>query len=42
MPLLGEAPPLSTWLIVLAITIVGQLGAFAFFARYRARVAYWL
>jgi homopolymeric O-antigen transport system permease protein len=42
MPLLGEVPPLSTWLVVLAITIAGQAVAFAFFARFRARVAYWL
>jgi ABC-2 type transport system permease protein/lipopolysaccharide transport system permease protein len=42
MPLLGEVPPLSTWVVVIVMTIVGQLIAFTFFARYRARVAYWL
>jgi lipopolysaccharide transport system permease protein len=41
-PFLNEVPPLSTWGIVMAITILGWLAAFALFARCRARVPYWL
>lgn len=41
-PLLGGAPSLNDWLIVLAITILGCIGTFLFFARFRARVVYWL
>jgi ABC-type polysaccharide/polyol phosphate export permease len=41
-PLLGGAPTLNDWLTVLAVTIVGWIGTFLFFARFRARVVYWL
>ncbi len=41
-PFLGRAPTLNDWLIVLGITIVGWATAFLFFARFRARIAYWL
>jgi ABC-2 type transport system permease protein/lipopolysaccharide transport system permease protein len=40
MPLLGQAPPLSSWLMMLAITITGALFTFAVFSRYRARIAF--
>ena len=41
-PLLGRVPSLSAWLVVLAITLVGMLGGFVFFARFRARIAYYM
>jgi ABC-type polysaccharide/polyol phosphate export permease len=41
-PLLGAAPTLNDWLVVLAITAVGWAGTFLFFARFRSRVVYWL
>jgi ABC-type polysaccharide/polyol phosphate export permease len=41
-PLLGRAPTLNDWLIVLGVTIIGWVTAFLFFARFRVRIAYWL
>jgi len=41
-PLLGGAPSLNDWLVVLALTVLGWAGTFLFFARYRARIVYWL
>lgn len=41
-PLLGGEPSLNDWLIVLAIAVVGWIGTFLFFARFRARIVYWL
>ncbi len=41
-PLLGIVPPLYSWLVILGITAFGLLAAFIVFARYRARIAYWL
>lgn len=41
-PLLGGAPTLDDWLVVLALTLVGWAGTFLFFARFRARIVYWL
>ncbi len=41
-PLLGGVPTLNDWLVVLAITVVGWIGTFLFFARFRARIVYWL
>jgi ABC-2 type transport system permease protein/lipopolysaccharide transport system permease protein len=42
MPLLGHSPPLSTWLVVLGVTVVGYLVALGFFVRFRGRIAYWV
>jgi ABC-2 type transport system permease protein len=42
MPLLGQTPPLFIWLVVIAMNCCGALVAIAFFARYRARIAYWV
>jgi ABC-type polysaccharide/polyol phosphate export permease len=42
MPLLGHAPPLSTWFVVSGVTVVGYLVALGFFVRFRARIAYWV
>jgi lipopolysaccharide transport system permease protein len=41
-PLLGGAATLNDWLVVLAIAVFGWIGAFLFFARFRARVVFWL
>ena len=41
-PLLGESPSLNDWLVVLILAVVGWVGTFLFFARYRARIVYWL
>jgi ABC-type polysaccharide/polyol phosphate export permease len=42
MPLLGQAPPLTMWLVVIAMNVVGAAVALLFYARYRARIAYWV
>jgi lipopolysaccharide transport system permease protein len=41
-PLLGGAPTLNDWLVVGTLAILGWAGTFLFFARYRARIVYWL
>jgi lipopolysaccharide transport system permease protein len=41
-PLLGGAPTLNDWLIVLAVAVFGWVGTLLFFARFRARIVYWL
>ena len=41
-PLLGGAPTLNDWLVVLTLTVVGWTGTFLFFARFRSRIVYWL
>jgi len=42
LPLLGEAPPASMWLVVVAIACLTGIVAVIFFARYRARIPYWV
>jgi ABC-type polysaccharide/polyol phosphate export permease len=41
-PLLGGTPTLNDWLVVLAVAVFGWAGTFLFFARFRARIVYWL
>lgn len=41
-PLLGTTPPLLYWVFALSCTLLAILGAFFLFARFRARIAYWL
>jgi ABC-type polysaccharide/polyol phosphate export permease len=41
-PLLGTAPPLIAWKISILVTIVGFAVTAVFFARFRARIIYWL
>ena len=41
-PLLGTAPSLLSWLVVLAVTFGGTAVAFAMYVRYRRRIAYWI
>ncbi|MEA2879149.1 MAG: lipopolysaccharide transport system permease protein [Hyphomicrobiales bacterium] len=42
MPLLGEVPPPTVWLVVIGMTILAGVVAVLFFARFRARIAYWV
>ena len=42
MPLLGQTPDLTMWLVAIALNAIGALVAIFFFARYRERVAYWV
>ena len=41
-PLLGVAPEPESWPIVIAMTVLGCGATFVLFARFRARIAYWL
>lgn len=41
-PLLGNLPSAASYWSVLLLTLVNVAIAFAFFARYRARIAYWI
>lgn len=41
-PLMGTAPSLLSWVVVLAVTFVGAAIAIAMYGRYRRRIAYWI
>jgi ABC-type polysaccharide/polyol phosphate export permease len=41
-PLLGAAPLAYSWAVLLTVTVVGSIGTFALFAKFRARIAYWI
>jgi ABC-type polysaccharide/polyol phosphate export permease len=41
-PLMGIAPSASIWITSIAITVSLSIGAIAFMARYKWRVAYWI
>lgn len=41
-PLLGSAPTLTNWLVVIGVTVGGWIFTLLFFARFRARIVYWL
>lgn len=41
-PLLGQPPPLTSWLAVLAMLAAGGLASFLLFVRFRARITYWV
>jgi ABC-type polysaccharide/polyol phosphate export permease len=41
-PLLGEPIRLKLWLLALLVTVAGWTVSMLFFARFRARIAYWL
>ncbi|HEY9081033.1 ABC transporter permease [Magnetovibrio sp.] len=41
-PMLGHAPPLTSWVVVAAITVVGMLVTFFVGSKYLRRLAYWL
>jgi ABC-type polysaccharide/polyol phosphate export permease len=42
MPLLGAVPSDFSYMVATATLVVGWIVAFAFFARFRARISYWL
>jgi ABC-2 type transport system permease protein/lipopolysaccharide transport system permease protein len=41
-PLLGQAPLTYSWPVLLVVTVLGSLGTFALFAKFRSRVTYWI
>jgi ABC-type polysaccharide/polyol phosphate export permease len=41
-PLLGTSPLTYSWTVLLVVTVVGCLGTFALFVKFRPRIAYWL
>ena len=41
-PLLGTAPLAYSWAVLLIVTVIGCLGTFALFAKFRQRIAYWI
>ena len=41
-PLLGQPTEPLSWLILALVTVVGCAGSFAFFARFRTRIAFWV
>lgn len=41
-PLVAAATNWSSWTAVLGITVIGYAGTFLLFARFRARIAYWV
>lgn len=42
MPLLGQVPPLSIWLVAIGLNVLAAAVALGFFARFRARIPYWI
>jgi lipopolysaccharide transport system permease protein len=41
-PLLGQVPEPLSWMVAIVTLIVGSIGTFFFFARFRRRLAFWL
>ena len=41
-PLIGSAATVEDWFVTLSVAVLGWIGTFLFFARFRARVVYWL
>ena len=41
-PLIGVAPYPYSWVTLISVTVIGWAGTFAFFARFRQRIAYWV
>ncbi len=42
MPLLGQVPSAMMWIVVIGMNVASGAIALVFFARYRARIAYWV
>ena len=40
-PLLGKVPALSSYVVVAVVTIIGWVATYAFFSRFRKRIAFW-
>ncbi|HVY00769.1 MAG TPA: ABC transporter permease [Pseudorhodoplanes sp.] len=41
-PLIGVSPSLSSWAMVVGVTVFGSTATFALFARYRPRIVFWI
>jgi homopolymeric O-antigen transport system permease protein len=41
-PLLGKVPMAYSWPMLLIVTVLGCVGTFALFAKFRSRIAYWI
>jgi ABC-type polysaccharide/polyol phosphate export permease len=41
-PLLGHTPPLTSWIVAVALLVAGSLAAMALFRRTSRRIVYWL
>jgi ABC-type polysaccharide/polyol phosphate export permease len=41
-PLLGAAPLTYSWMVLLIVTVIGCVGTFALFAKFRSRITYWI
>ena len=41
-PLLGETPLEYSWTVLLIVTVVGCIGTFGLFVKFRPRIAYWI
>lgn len=41
-PLLGSAPLTYSWPVLLIVTVIGCIGTFGLFAKFRRRIAYWI
>ena len=41
-PLLGNIPPLNTWLIVTALACIGLVGSLMMFSKVRSRIPFWV
>jgi homopolymeric O-antigen transport system permease protein len=42
MPLLGQVPPVSSWISVIVVVALSCAVTFWFYVRFRARIAYWV
>ena len=40
-PLLGSLPTLSNYIVVVVVTVFGWAITYAFFSRFRRRIAFW-
>lgn len=41
-PLLGSTPLAYSWVVLLVVTVIGCIGTFALFVKFRPRIAYWI
>jgi ABC-type polysaccharide/polyol phosphate export permease len=41
-PLLGQPTEPYSWLLLMVVTLLGSVATFAFFARFRGRIAFWV
>jgi ABC-type polysaccharide/polyol phosphate export permease len=41
-PLLGSTPLAYSWTVLLIVTLIGCIGTFLLFVKFRPRIAYWI